>query len=440
MSKPLLLALVLAAATSAAHADLQQGDLVLVYPGSGSSSVQGYGPGGVVSQTITGNESSWIAATRLPDGRLAVHNNSGTRQIHVFEPNGTLFTSFPVSTSFYASDIDAYADGSIALCSRFDGILVYDPLSGALLSTLLPSGMIAPMGCQVQSDQTLWVADLMNYPGNPDGMVWHLDVAGNVLHSFATPWDASDVAVAGDGTVWVIGREGEVLHCQPDGTVLNQWTAVIGSTLTSTWSLAVDDSGVVWISGHYDTFVRGYDAAGNVVQVFDTTIAGNSTYSFIVDAGQGYARYCFGDGTSGPCPCGNDATAETGCTNSTGLGAELRGFGAASLTTDSLNFQGSGLAPNQPALLFSADNRVAQGSPGFLFGDGFRCAGGSVKRLGVTPANAAGAASWGPGLAPAGGWSAGDTRRFQAWYRDPQGSPCGSFFNLSNGVEVVFVP
>jgi hypothetical protein len=33
---------------------------------------------------------------------------------------------------------------------------------------------------------------------------------------------------------------------------------------------------------------------------------------------------------------------------------------------------------------------------------------------------------------------AGTTHTYQYWYRDPQGSPCGTAFNLSNGVEVSF--
>ena len=39
-----------------------------------------------------------------------------------------------------------------------------------------------------------------------------------------------------------------------------------------------------------------------------------------------------------------------------------------------------------------------------------------------------------------GGWSSGDTRYFQVWYRDPIGGPCGSGFNLTSGVEATFAP
>ncbi|MEO2094540.1 MAG: plastocyanin/azurin family copper-binding protein [bacterium] len=136
-------------------------------------------------------------------------------------------------------------------------------------------------------------------------------------------------------------------------------------------------------------------------------------------------------------PCSNPGGAGEGCANSTGAGGKLRGSGSASAVADDLTFVATMLLPGQPALLFSADNAV-NGGNGVTFGDGLRCAGGQLKRLGVAVPGSTGQASWGPGLGVAGGWSAGSTRRFQAWYRNPVGGPCGNGFNLSNGYEVSF--
>lgn len=67
------------------------------------------------------------------------------------------------------------------------------------------------------------------------------------------------------------------------------------------------------------------------------------------------------------------------------------------------------------------------------------CAGGGLRRLGVRVPDGAGEASWGPGLSVQGAWSPGDLRRFQVWYRDPAPlSPCGTSFNTTNGIEIVF--
>jgi hypothetical protein len=141
---------------------------------------------------------------------------------------------------------------------------------------------------------------------------------------------------------------------------------------------------------------------------------------------------CFGAG----CPCGNDS-ATAGCTNSTGGGALLGFSGGTSLAADDLQLSGAGLAPGQPALLIAGLNAV-NGGAGNPFGDGLRCVGGSVKRLGLALPDANGDASWGPGLAAGQGWLPGDVRYFQLWYRDPIGSACGGGFNLSNGLEVIW--
>jgi hypothetical protein len=145
--------------------------------------------------------------------------------------------------------------------------------------------------------------------------------------------------------------------------------------------------------------------------------------------------YCFCANTA---PCGNIGSLDSGCANSTGSGAILSGSGTASVSTDDLTFDCTQMPPNKPALIFAGTTSV-NGGAGFVFGDGLRCAGGSVQRLGVMTSDSGGNASWGPGMIAAGGWSSGQTRFFQVWLRDP-GGPCGGGFNLSNGLEVLLQP
>lgn len=162
-------------------------------------------------------------------------------------------------------------------------------------------------------------------------------------------------------------------------------------------------------------------------------------YTIVVTTSGLSTSYCWGDGSSTACPCGNPGASGEGCANSTGAGGMLGSTGSGSVSVDDLRFDAAQLLPSQPALLFSGQNAVGGGS-GVIFGDGLRCAGQNVVRLGVQTPDAQGQATWGPGLASSGGWIAGDKRFLQVWYRDPLGSPCGSNFNLSNGLEVDFVP
>jgi len=147
------------------------------------------------------------------------------------------------------------------------------------------------------------------------------------------------------------------------------------------------------------------------------------------------ADYCSGDGSATSCPCGNPSSSG-GCANSTGSGGVLTAYGSSSVAADDLAFDATGLIPSQPVLLFVGNNAVNSGA-GNAFGDGLRCAGGGVRRLGVRFCDSAGSASWNGDLGTAGGWGAGDLQRFQGWYRDSAG-PCGSTFNLTQGVEITF--
>ena len=145
--------------------------------------------------------------------------------------------------------------------------------------------------------------------------------------------------------------------------------------------------------------------------------------------------FCFGLA----CPCGNNDS-NGGCSNSTGSGAKLEALGTASVATDDLVLQGTGLHPGAPAVLFAGVNQLNSGA-GFFFGDGLLCAGGPLQRLGTRIPDGFGIATWGPGLLGGASWaSPGMTRSLQIWMSDPAGFPCGSSFNTSHGLDLTFLP
>ena len=116
----------------------------------------------------------------------------------------------------------------------------------------------------------------------------------------------------------------------------------------------------------------------------------------------------------------------------------MSGAGSASISADDLVLNVVNLTQG-PGLFFQGNNAVnsANGNP---FGDGLRCAGGSVIRLEVQFANAGNNFSTQTSLpiAASGGANVGQTKRYQYWYRDAGTSPCNSLFNLSNGYEVTW--
>ena len=155
--------------------------------------------------------------------------------------------------------------------------------------------------------------------------------------------------------------------------------------------------------------------------------------------------YCAGDGGGTPCPCSNDNDGSmpiAGCANGAfASGAVLVANGLASVTNDSLVLATYFLEAGDSGLYFQADNDL---SPGFVWGDGLRCAGGNLKRLQVRFADSSGTSATTVGIsAKAGNVSAGDVKRYQCWYRTTQNPPCGpgvNDFNASNGYEISWLP
>jgi hypothetical protein len=153
--------------------------------------------------------------------------------------------------------------------------------------------------------------------------------------------------------------------------------------------------------------------------------------------------YCFGDGSGTACPCGNAGAADGGCASSVSFGGgKLTAAGVSSVSADTLVLRARRL-PNSSALFFQGTQRAAGGA-GLTFGDGLRCATGSVLRLG-TKTSSAGAAQFPEfgdaavslrGAVPA----AGGPRHYQVWYRNAAAFCRPETFNLTNGVSVTWTP
>ena len=156
--------------------------------------------------------------------------------------------------------------------------------------------------------------------------------------------------------------------------------------------------------------------------------------------------YCFGDGSGAACPCGNTGAPGHGCANAQNAsGARLTASGTPSVSQDDVNLGLSGLPGAGTAVLYFQGTLALGGGQGVPFGDGLRCAGGVVERLGVTLAQADGNVF--PSTVALGTLSdlgqvpaLGGTRYYSAWYRDIAPFCTGATWNLSNGVEVVWTP
>jgi hypothetical protein len=199
----------------------------------------------------------------------------------------------------------------------------------------------------------------------------------------------------------------------------------------------------------FDQFGHSVAVAGDSILVGaleGTGPFGNHGAAYIFQMPSFAAAYCFGAG----CPCGNDDPAY-GCANSSlGLdgipqGGLLAACGSASVATDDLVLTASQLPANQPGIFFMGGSAIE-----LPFGDGKRCVGaggiGIFRYLPPAFSGPDGPITLGPGIvtrsqsfAMAGRIDAGETWHFQGWFRDPAG-PCGTAFNLTNGLAVSFAP
>lgn len=158
--------------------------------------------------------------------------------------------------------------------------------------------------------------------------------------------------------------------------------------------------------------------------------------------------FCYGDGSGTACPCGNFSLLgdNEGCLHSGGFGARLQAYAgpapSPSLSNDRLVLHLLRAKPNTFALFFQGTAQ-AGGGAGVVLGDGLLCLGGNFQRLGVKGVCNGQAGMPEPGNLPisvAGFVTVPGVRYYQVYYRDPLSFCTSAPFNLSNGVQVTWVP
>jgi hypothetical protein len=161
---------------------------------------------------------------------------------------------------------------------------------------------------------------------------------------------------------------------------------------------------------------------------------------FLIDSIQGGSTspFCFGDGTGAACPCANNGSSMHGCANSVhSSGASLAASSGIPSTINDTLVLGASQLPNNATCIFLQGSSTI--SP-VVFGDGLRCAGGTLIRLVVKTASL-GLASYpqagDQAISVRGGVPAGGgTYSYQLWYRDPASFCTSATYNISNGVLV----
>ena len=245
---------------------------------------------------------------------------------------------------------------------------------------------------------------------------------------FQTDLSGGDVALGVNDTaycVWspvfglrVLARRGDAYDIAPGVTKFITTVGTVQFNNTDSGPLCWAPSGAMAL-----TF-NNSDGTAAVVKVDVPNQPGNA--------------FCFGDGSGTACPCANNGGAGRGCANSLNAnGALLAAAGFASIASDSVVLQGTGM-PNSAALYFQGTTQQA-GGLGSPFGDGLRCAAGSVIRLG-TKVNASGTSQY-PGAGDAsisvrGAVTTPGTRTYQVWYRNAAAFCTADTFNLSNGWQI----
>lgn len=155
-------------------------------------------------------------------------------------------------------------------------------------------------------------------------------------------------------------------------------------------------------------------------------------------------KFGFGDGTFGPCPCGNFGLPGRGCENSFGTGGGLLyGSGTAQVSADDVEINAEFLPPSASGILVQGDTALAVGVAN---GDGLLGVTGTPLLRLYTKFASCGKMHFGQpvgdvpisvrGALPV----AGGTRHYQLFYRNAAVFCTASTYNWTNCYTIVWAP
>jgi hypothetical protein len=161
----------------------------------------------------------------------------------------------------------------------------------------------------------------------------------------------------------------------------------------------------------------------------------------------GGVSFCFGDGSGAACPCNNSGGPGRGCANSDAASTGALLVATGNTHPDTVVLTAGGEKATALSIFLQGNVRLTNAAH---FGDGLRCAGGSLKRIGTKAASAGVVSYPGAGDPSISSRSAtlgdplspGSVRIYQVYYRDPSGTfcaaPTGDTFNVTQAVQLIW--
>jgi hypothetical protein len=421
--------LAILALAGAAAAQIQPGELLVnFFEALPNSRITRFHPDGTPVWTTSGGTGHhWEGCAITPQGHVVTARWFPVG-VNVFDSNGTQINSFDTPEIFsFPGDVSVFADGTLAVTDQGGGGVDLYKESGAYLGSYATHA-IHPFGSFIDSSDNLWLCCIhtSNY-----STLHKISRAGAPLTTIAITFEAGDMVVAPDGTLWVSSRnDGRIVHLAVDGTTLGWFPSGVSGSFSGI-ALAMDGS--LFVSGSDSTDVYHLSSSGTLLGTIPIGI--KSLFLTVSPCGPEPIAYC------------------TGKVNSLGCLPAISSTGHPSITmTSGFVVRGANVRNNKNGLLFYGTT----GRSSLPFQGGTLCVKTPLKRTGSI--NSAGAPppandcsgvfsidmntfahSPGPPVPLPALTVPGTTVDCQWWGRD-QGFPAPSNTTLTDALEYVVCP